>query len=69
MNQARYSPELKMAASEYGSDVGYLVREFEIEAERKSVEKKNASVKAKEDAVGSKKRFMARIFEKHRAPR
>lgn len=42
---------------------------FEIEAERKRVEEKDASISAKEDAIGSRRRVMAKIFEKRHAPR
>jgi hypothetical protein len=63
------APEMRIAASEWRSDVAYLAREFEIEAERKRAEKKRSSVKAKEDAVGTKKHFMARLFEKRHTSR
>jgi hypothetical protein len=64
MGSTRYPQDIKIAASEYGSDIGYLVREFEIQAERKKVETKIASNMAKEEIMGSKKRPTSHIFRK-----
>jgi hypothetical protein len=66
MGRARYDPELKLAASEYKSDVGYLIREFEIEDERKRSEMKNKSNQAEEEANGMNRPFLTRLFFKRR---
>ena len=64
MKRSGYSSDLRIGASEYGSDIGYLVREFEIEGERKKEEGRKASLKAKEEAIGSKNRFLSKLFDK-----
>jgi hypothetical protein len=66
MSRARYDPELRLAASEYRSDVGYLVREFEIEAERKRSELVKKSDQAEEEAKATNKPFLTRLFFKGR---
>jgi len=69
MDRTRYDPELKIAASEYRSEIGYLVREFEAEAERKKVEMKNRSEGAKEERAASKRPFLTRLFDRRRTSR
>jgi ribosomal protein L19E len=69
MDRIWLDPELKIATSEYRSDVGYLVREFEIEAERKKAEMKNEYNQTNEKEATSKKPFLTRLFNKRRTPR
>ena len=54
---------------EYRSEIGYLVREFEAEAERKKVEMKNRSEGAKEERAASKRPFLTRLFDRRRTSR
>ena len=69
MDRIKGTTEMRMAASEWGSDIGYLAKEFEDEAERKKDEMRSKEIKAKEEAVGTKKHFLARLFGKRLTPR
>jgi hypothetical protein len=69
MDRVRGMPEMRVAASEWRSDIGYLAKEFEIEAERKRAEKRRQAIKAKEMTIGQKKHFLGRLFEKRNVSR
>lgn len=66
----RNSNELRgIAASEWKADVGYLVKEFEIQKEKERVEKKNASKFAHRRPPQYRVELLDWIFGKRNTPR
>jgi len=65
MTRSNYSTDAKIIASEYGSNMGYLVREFELEAERKKEESREAARNAKEEASGSKNGLLTKFLHRN----